>query len=67
MHFASGACRLNVYAGAPYKGRGGARAWEFNAADISALRDELDQRPLKVLTEWQHEDGVAFVVVDGRV
>jgi len=67
VHFASGPCRVNVYAGAPRKGRGGARAWEFSDADISALRDELRQRSLKVLTEWKHEDGVAFVAVDGRV
>lgn len=66
VHFASGPRRRNVYAGAPYKARSSARAWTLSEADISVLRDELGQRSLKVLHEWQHEDGMAFIITDGR-
>ncbi|WP_404473446.1 hypothetical protein [Microbacterium aerolatum] len=67
VNFESRTNRINVYAGAPRKARGGDRAWEFSDADITALRAELRQRSLKVLSEWMHEDGVAFVVADARV
>lgn len=67
VHFSAAAGRVNVYAGAPRKARGGDRAWQLSDGDISALRGELRQRSLKILSEWQHEDGVAFVVADARV
>ncbi|GGD76910.1 hypothetical protein [Microbacterium murale] len=66
VHFAAASGRVNVYAGAPRKARRGDHAWQFTDADIDALRAELRQRSLKILSQWIHEDGVAFIVASNR-
>ncbi|WP_435745442.1 hypothetical protein [Microbacterium sp. PMB16] len=41
--------------------------WSFAAADLDALRSELKSRSLRIMSEWEHEDGIAFIVADSRV
>jgi len=41
-------------------------AWTFTDDDIQAFRDELKKRSLGIASHWQHEDGIAFIVADGR-
>lgn len=67
VHFSASSGRINVYAGAPFKVRTSERAWAFTPEDVTALRNELKKRSLRIEREWIHEDGIAFVVVDGRV
>lgn len=67
VQFSSKIGRINIYALAPYRSRSTTRAWMFSTDEIEALRSELKKRSLRIATEWQHEDGVAFIVADGRV
>lgn len=62
VRFSAADARINVLARAPKRAQSTTRAWEFSDEDIAALRAELEQRSLKVLTHWIHEDGVAFVI-----
>lgn len=67
VQFSAADARINVLARAPKRVQSTARAWELSEADVTALRAELEQRSLKVLSHWIHDDGVAFIVaVDKR-
>ncbi|MBB2975099.1 hypothetical protein FHX49_000640 [Microbacterium endophyticum] len=67
VHFSSHVGRVNVYALAPYKPESVSRLWGFDEDDIVTFRNELTKRSLRIVNDWVHEDGVAFIVVDGRV
>ncbi|MDO4254363.1 MAG: hypothetical protein Q4C81_04335 [Kocuria sp.] len=67
VHFSSQASRINVYAGAPYAAESTRRLWQLDAAECAALRDRLRELSLRIVTEWVHEDGIAFVVASRRV
>lgn len=59
--------RINVFARAPYRARSITRAWEFTPHEIETLRQRIRDNKLRIISEWIHEDGIAFVVVDARV
>lgn len=62
VQFSSQASRANVYAGAPYAPESARRLWTLTAGEIVALRQRLRELSLGIVSEWAHEDGVAFVV-----
>lgn len=53
--------RINVMAHAPY-GERGRRLWVFTDEEVTALRTHLEECGVKVVSQWSHEDGVAFIV-----
>ncbi len=67
VSFSSSAHRINIYTLAPYRAMSTLHAWAFTDHDIQAFRDELKKRSLRIASEWEHEDGVAFQVFDARV
>lgn len=62
VNFCSHPQRINVYARAPYAAGSARRLWQLAPAEIAALREHLRSLSLRILDEWTHEDGVAFVV-----
>jgi len=65
VHFSEVSGRINIYAGALFQVRTSERARAFTPDDVSVFRNELKKHSLRIVREWIHEDGTAFVVVDG--
>ena len=62
--FQGGVNRVNIYARAPYDPvrRSGGRLWSFTEDEVAALRGCLETEGLIVVSQWTHDDGVAFIV-----
>ncbi|MFI9629262.1 hypothetical protein [Streptomyces sp. NPDC052042] len=65
--FCSTVARINIYARAPYRPDSGARLWEITDDEITAIRRHLARLSLHVVTQWVHDDGVAFIVTSRKV
>lgn len=58
---------ISLYAQAPYFPSGTAQLWEFSDQDIRRVRALLREHNLRVIDEWAHDDGHAFVVRSRKV
>ncbi|MGW0881328.1 hypothetical protein [Streptomyces sp. NPDC002671] len=68
VEFSSTASRINVYARAPLAtGFSRGRLWEFTPDELDSFREQLCQRSLRIVSEWVHEDGIAFIVASSKV
>ncbi|MFM9539965.1 hypothetical protein [Streptomyces turgidiscabies] len=68
VDFCSTASRINIHARAPLSLKFAARRlWEFSAGELDAFRQQLGQRSLRIISEWVHEDGIAFIVASSKL
>lgn len=67
VQFSSQAQRVNVHACAPYAPESARRLWELADDEVTALREHLGLLSLRIVSEWVHEDGIAFVLASRRV
>lgn len=68
VDFCSTVSRINIYARAPLSPKFSARRlWKFSAGELVAFRQQLSQRSLRIINEWVHEDGIAFIVASSKV
>lgn len=62
ISFESRTRRINIYAQAPRPATGLSRLWDFSEEEIDRFRAFVSSLRLQVISEWMHDDGVAFVV-----
>lgn len=67
VQFASRSHRINIYTHAPYAAGSSRRLWSFSEDELDAIRNKLQERSLRIVSEWNHEDGTAFVVTSAKV
>lgn len=64
VHFSSRSGQLIVLAQSPYPTTrtGSQRMWAFFPEEEAALRDAVQRRGLRIISEWRLDDGLGFVV-----
>lgn len=58
--------RVNFYTHSPHNRFTNDTLWEFTSEEIKALRYSLEMSDLKVLDEWSHYGGYAFVITSNN-
>ncbi|MEV7952946.1 hypothetical protein [Streptomyces sp. NPDC088141] len=67
VQFASGTGRVNAYDLEPNSTTAGTPLWDFTEPELDVFRAQIRQRSLRIVSEWEHNDGIAFIVVSSKV
>lgn len=67
VRYSSASQRINFFALAPYEPGAARYLWSFTDDDVAALRELIEEHLLRIVSEWRHGDGRAFVVASRQV